>query len=70
VNNEAHSDLSLLKPLRGGNSPTSSDLILKMNLCYKKLAESSRSSHGEGENRSLTPCLKGRWSFIDRSGFC
>jgi hypothetical protein len=35
VNNEAHNDLSWFKPLPEGNSPMSSDLILKMNRCYK-----------------------------------
>jgi hypothetical protein len=35
VNNEEHDDLSLFWPLLGGNSPTSSGLILKMNRCYK-----------------------------------
>jgi hypothetical protein len=35
VNNEAHSDLSWFKPLLGGNSPTPSGCILKMNMCYK-----------------------------------
>jgi hypothetical protein len=35
VNYKAHNDLSWSRPLLGGNSPTSSDLILKMNKCYK-----------------------------------
>jgi hypothetical protein len=35
VNYEAHYDLSWFRPLLKGNSPTSSDLILKMNRCYK-----------------------------------
>jgi hypothetical protein len=35
VNNESHSDLSWFRPLLGGNSLTSSGLILKMNMCYK-----------------------------------
>jgi hypothetical protein len=34
VNYIAHSDLSWFKSLLGGNSPTSSSLILKMNKCY------------------------------------
>jgi hypothetical protein len=39
-------DLSWFGPLLGDNSPTYSDLILKMNICYKGWAESSRSLHG------------------------
>jgi hypothetical protein len=35
VNNEVHSDLYWFRPLLGGNSPMSSGLILKMNMCYK-----------------------------------
>jgi hypothetical protein len=35
VNNEAPNDLSWFRPLFRGNSPTSSGLILKMNMCYK-----------------------------------
>jgi hypothetical protein len=35
TNYEAHYDLSWFRPLLGGNSPTSSGLILKMNRCYK-----------------------------------
>jgi hypothetical protein len=41
----------------------SSGLILKMNKCYKGLAESSRSSYGEGRNGSCTPYFKGRGDF-------
>jgi hypothetical protein len=48
VNYKAHGDLSWFRPLLGGNSPTSSNLILKMNMCYKGCAKSSRSLHGEG----------------------
>jgi hypothetical protein len=59
VNNEAHSDLSWFRPLLGGNSPTSSGLILKINRTYKEWAERSRSSHGGGGNGSRTSCLKG-----------
>jgi hypothetical protein len=33
--NKAHYDLSWFSPLLKGNSPTSSSLILKMNICYK-----------------------------------
>jgi hypothetical protein len=68
VNDEAHNDLSYIRPLLGGSSPTSSGLILKMNRCYKGRAESMRSSHGEGENGSRTFCLKGRGPFIDHTG--
>jgi hypothetical protein len=57
VNYKTHGDLSWFKLLLGGNSPTSSGLILKMNRCYKGWSESSRSSCGEGENGSRTPCL-------------
>jgi hypothetical protein len=35
VNYKAHNDLSWFRSLLGGNSPTSSGLILKMNKCYK-----------------------------------
>jgi hypothetical protein len=35
MNYKAHNDLSWFRPLPRGNSPTSSDLILKMNMCYK-----------------------------------
>jgi hypothetical protein len=34
VNNEAHYDLSWFRPLPGGNSSTSSNSILKVNMCY------------------------------------
>jgi hypothetical protein len=34
VNYKAHSDLSYFRILIGGNSPTSSSLIMKMNMCY------------------------------------
>jgi hypothetical protein len=35
MNNVAHNDLSLSRPLLISNSPTSSGMILKMNKCYK-----------------------------------
>jgi hypothetical protein len=35
VNYKAHNDLSWFRSLPGGNSPMSSGLILKMNMCYK-----------------------------------
>jgi hypothetical protein len=35
ANYEAHYDISWFRPLLGGNSPLSIDLILKMNMCYK-----------------------------------
>jgi hypothetical protein len=57
-------------PLLGGNSTTSNSLILKMNICYKVLAECLRSSRGEGENVSHTPYLEDRGTFIDRSVVC
>jgi hypothetical protein len=57
----------LVQPLLRGNSPRSSGLILKMNRCYKGRAEGLRSSHGEGENVSHTPCLKSRGPFIGRA---
>jgi hypothetical protein len=60
ANNEANIDLSLCRPLLGGNSPTSSSLILKMNRCYKGCTESSRSSYGERGNGSRDRYLKGR----------
>jgi hypothetical protein len=34
MNNKAHGDLSWFRPLLGGNSPTSNDLILKKSMCY------------------------------------
>jgi hypothetical protein len=37
ANYKAHYDLSWFRPLLGGNSPMSSDLILKMNKCYKRV---------------------------------
>jgi hypothetical protein len=70
VNNEAHSDLSWFRSLLKGNSPTCNSLILKMKMCYKRWVESSRSSCGEGRNRSPTTYLKGRESFIDYSEVC
>jgi hypothetical protein len=68
VNNEAHSCLSWFRPLLGGNRPTSSSLILKMNMCYKGSTKCSRSSRGEGGNGSHTPYLMSMGPFIDRSG--
>jgi hypothetical protein len=38
VNYKAHDDLSWLRPFLGDNSPTSIDLILKMNRCYKRVS--------------------------------
>jgi hypothetical protein len=38
MNYEAHYDLSWFRPLLGGNSPTSSSLILKMNRYYKEVS--------------------------------
>jgi hypothetical protein len=35
MNYKAYNDLSCFMPLFGGNSHTSNDLILKMNMCYK-----------------------------------
>jgi hypothetical protein len=35
MNYKTHNDLSWFIPLLGGNSPTSSGLILKMNTYYK-----------------------------------
>jgi hypothetical protein len=35
MNDEAQCDISYFRPLLGGNSPMSSGLILKMNICYK-----------------------------------
>jgi hypothetical protein len=35
VNYNIYNDLSWFKPILEGNSPTSNDLILKMNICYK-----------------------------------
>jgi hypothetical protein len=48
VNFKSHGNLSWFRPLLGGNRPTSSGLILNMNMCYKGFVESSRSLHGEG----------------------
>jgi hypothetical protein len=38
MNYKAHNDLFLFRPLLGGNSTTSSGLILKMNMCYKRVS--------------------------------
>jgi hypothetical protein len=38
MNYKAHNDLSWFMSLLGGNSPTFSDLILKMNKCYKGMS--------------------------------
>jgi hypothetical protein len=35
MNYKAHGDLSWIRPLHGGNSPTFGGLIFKMNKCYK-----------------------------------
>jgi hypothetical protein len=35
TNNKTHNNLSWFRPLLLGNNPMSSDLILKMNMCYK-----------------------------------
>jgi hypothetical protein len=42
VNYEAHYYLSWFRHLHGGNSPTSSSLILKMNMCYKGVSRELR----------------------------
>jgi hypothetical protein len=34
MNYKAHNNLSWYRPLLKGNSPTSNNLILKMNICY------------------------------------
>jgi hypothetical protein len=47
VNYRSHYDLYCFRPLLGGNSPTYSGLILKMNKGYKGRTEISRSSCGE-----------------------
>jgi hypothetical protein len=36
MNNKNTRDLSWFKPLHGGNSPTSSEMILKKNKGYKR----------------------------------
>jgi hypothetical protein len=38
VNYNANDDLFWFRPLLGGNSHTSSSLILKMNMCYKGMS--------------------------------
>jgi hypothetical protein len=38
VNYKAYYDLSWFRPLHGGNSPTSSSLILKMNSDYNRVS--------------------------------
>jgi hypothetical protein len=35
VNYKTHSDLSWFRPLLEGNGPTSDNLVLKINMCYK-----------------------------------
>jgi hypothetical protein len=68
VNKEGHSDSSWFRPLLVGKSPTSSGLILKMNMCYKRSAECSRSSRAKGGNGSRTPFIKVRGAFKTTQG--
>jgi hypothetical protein len=42
MNYKAHYSLSWFRPLLGGNSPTSSDLILKMNSGYNEGEQGAR----------------------------
>jgi hypothetical protein len=51
VNYKAHIDLSCFRPLLGGNSPTSSGLILKMNMCY----------NGVGREHEKFMWRRGKW---------
>jgi hypothetical protein len=50
-----HYDLSWFKSLLGGNSPTSSDLILKMNSGYNGVSREFKSLCGEGGNDLVPP---------------
>jgi hypothetical protein len=54
TNYKAHYSLSWFRPLLGGNSPTSSGLILKMNSGYN------------GVRKELEKFVKCRGPFIDR----
>jgi hypothetical protein len=55
VNYKAHYSLSWFMPLFGGNSPTSSGLILKMNSGYNDVRECLRSSLSEKEKCCCIP---------------
>jgi hypothetical protein len=58
MNYKAHGDLSWFRPLLGGNSPTSSGLILKMNMCYKEVSR-ARDVHVMKEKMDLVPLAEG-----------
>jgi hypothetical protein len=55
VNYKAHNGLSWFRPLHGGNNPTSSGLILKMNMCYKGVSRELKMFVLKGEMDLLTP---------------
>jgi hypothetical protein len=58
VNYKAYYDLSFFRPLLGGNSPTSSSLILKMNKGYNRVSRAQEVRVMKGEMISY-PLLKG-----------
>jgi hypothetical protein len=55
TNKQTHKSLYWFRPLSGGNSPTSSMLILSKNRCYKGWGECSNGSHVKG-GLDLVPC--------------
>jgi hypothetical protein len=60
ANYKANGDLSRFTPLLGGNSPTSSVLLLKMNMCYNGMRrELEKFTWCRGKLISY-PYLKGR----------
>jgi hypothetical protein len=48
MNNNHTRDISWFRPLLGGNSPTSSEIILKKNKCHKGSTKCSSGSHIKG----------------------
>jgi hypothetical protein len=55
VNYKVHNDLSWFRPLLGGNSPTSSGLILKMNMCYKGMSIELKKVHVVKAEMEIVP---------------
>jgi hypothetical protein len=57
MNYKAHNDLSWFRPLLGGNSLTSSGLILRMNKCYKGVSRAREVHVVKGEMDLVPPAL-------------
>jgi hypothetical protein len=55
----AHYDLSCFMPLLRGNSPTSSGLILKMNICYKWVSRELEKIAWSKREIDLSPSTRG-----------